>query len=167
MIQLTQSDITRFWGKITKTDGGCWLWGGHTIKGYGSFYCSSATHYAHRIAYTLVNGAIPEGLHCLHRCDVPLCCNPSHLFLGTNSDNMADKVSKGRQSRGAPHSAAVIPKTPRGIDHPRNKLSEEDVLLIRAIHARGEAGARRLGKRFGVSPQTIQGIVNRKFWTHI
>ncbi len=79
---------------------GCWLWTGpKSGNGYGAVSLGRGTngpHGAHRIAYLLWVGLIPEGLQVLHHCDTPLCVRPSHLFLGTHADNMADKTRKGR-----------------------------------------------------------------------
>lgn len=94
----------RFWAKVAKTDNAadCWPWLGtrHGKGGYGSVKRGPAiagNALAHRIAYTLTHGSIPVGLHVLHRCDNRLCCNPAHLFVGTNADNMRDRDAKGRQ----------------------------------------------------------------------
>lgn len=80
--------------------GECWMFKGAKQKlkkhPYGRFKWSGFTHLAHRAMWQLVNGAIPDGLSVLHRCDVPLCVRPNHLFLGTNKDNASDMVSKGR-----------------------------------------------------------------------
>lgn len=115
MSRLTPSDEARFFAKVDRSGGpgACWLWTACTYGGgYGSFGLGGRTQYAHRVAYELEVGPIPGGLHVLHRCDVRRCVNPAHLFLGTNADNAADMVSKGRQSRGAEHRAtAGGPKT--------------------------------------------------------
>lgn len=86
----------RFWMKVNKTDG-CWLWTAATFAyGYGIFRVDGRNQYAHRVAWELTNGPIPDGLSCLHRCDVPGCVNPDHLFLGTQGDNARDRNAKGR-----------------------------------------------------------------------
>lgn len=95
-----QTVSQRFWSKVAKTDS-CWLWKAGVNKGYGQFAFSIHKHVpwmrqAHRVAWELSNGSIPAGLSVLHRCDVPLCVNPAHLFLGTHTDNMRDMVAKGR-----------------------------------------------------------------------
>lgn len=87
----------RFWSKVQKTDG-CWEWqGGHFTHGYGRAWDGERQVLAHRLAFVLASGAIPDGMHVLHKCDVPLCVNPEHLFLGTHADNMADCGEKGRR----------------------------------------------------------------------
>lgn len=92
----------RFWLKVDKS-GECWLWTSYINPcGYGQFQETSyRSERSHRVAWRIVNGPIPDGMFVLHRCDVRRCVNPAHLFLGTNDDNMADKVAKGRQARGA------------------------------------------------------------------
>lgn len=90
--------IKRFHAKFTKAGKDeCWLWTGAIMtKGYGAFIFDGKQEGAHRVAWILKNGPIPDGLHVLHKCDVKNCVNTNHLFLGTNADNMRDKESKGR-----------------------------------------------------------------------
>jgi hypothetical protein len=90
----------RFWEKVPdRPDVGCWLWTAATgPKGYGVFQLGrgEGTTGAHRLAYELAYGKIPDGMFACHRCDVPACVRPSHLFLGTNADNAADMGAKSR-----------------------------------------------------------------------
>lgn len=93
---------TRFWSHVDKT-GDCWLWTASVFKdryGYGKFNAASEKPtrvvYAHRFSWELANGPIPDGLWVLHHCDNPPCVRPDHLFLGTQSANVADMHSKGR-----------------------------------------------------------------------
>lgn len=90
----------RLWAKVDKSGGpdACWLWTGHrNQKGYGKIGADRKTIGAHRGAWMVTNGPIPDGLFVLHRCDNPPCCNPAHLFVGTNADNMTDMAQKGRR----------------------------------------------------------------------
>jgi len=94
--------VARFWDRID-TSGDCWLWTGGTFKnGYGMVAMGrkpdgrAVNGYAHRIAYGLINGPIPDGLVVRHRCDNPPCCNPDHLLIGTQAENIADAQRQGR-----------------------------------------------------------------------
>ena len=81
--------------------------GGAHRTGYGVVSINAKQHFAHRLSYQVHKGEIPARLKVCHRCDNTLCINPDHLFLGTDADNAADKVGKGRQARGALHSEAI------------------------------------------------------------
>lgn len=102
----------------------------------------------HRAAYILANGPIPDGLHVLHRCDNPSCINPMHLFLGTNDDNNADKVAKGR-ARGAV-----------GERNPKAKLTRHQVRAIRADHRIQS----KIAADYGVSQSMISAIKRGVNW---
>lgn len=93
----------RFWQKVAKgIESACWPWQARKLKqGYGQFQIRRGLwKYAHRMAWELTHGNIPEGLHVLHSCDHPPCCNPKHLWLGTHQQNMADMKLKGRHRKG-------------------------------------------------------------------
>ena len=110
---------TRFEEKfIPEPNTGCWIWMvGANKQGYGLFWADGRPTRAHRFAYAKYVGPIPDGLHVLHRCDVPSCVNPAHLFLGTNADNVADREIKGRGNPpyGERHGSRTRPeRTPRG-----------------------------------------------------
>lgn len=82
--------------RLARRESGCLEWTGATLKGYGQVGDGQKVLYAHRVAYELAYGPIPDGLHVLHRCDNPPCCEPSHLFVGTHAENMTDMADKGR-----------------------------------------------------------------------
>src|SRR5690349_20813657 len=94
--------VRRFWEKVEKTDG-CWLWrGARRNNRYGSFWGGNERGYvyAHRMAYELAKGPIPEGMAVCHSCDVTLCVNPDHLWLGSDQENFADMRKKRRHTFG-------------------------------------------------------------------
>lgn len=104
---MKHSDIIRFWSKVNrKASYECWPWlaGGYCGKSklYRQFWVNGRSVTAHRIAFEIANGPFDKMLHVLHKCDNPICVNPNHLFLGTNSDNIRDKMSKGRWKGGRP-----------------------------------------------------------------
>jgi hypothetical protein len=147
----------RFWEKVAKSDG-CWLWTAfRTEKGYGKLAGSRSPVRAHRVSYELAFGHIPEGLCVLHRCDNPPCVRPDHLFLGTEADNSADMKAK-RRGRGP---------AMQGTAHPRAKLTDEQVVAIRAAYQPRIVSAAVLAAKFGVSRATIDGIVSGRYWKHL
>jgi len=133
----------------------CWKWTTKSInnKGYGMFSITKKMYLAHRIVYKLVFGAIPDNLYILHHCDNPLCCNPSHLFPGTQKNNMEDMIVRGRQCCGEKISSS--------------KLKEKDILEIRILYSTGDYYQRELGEIYGVGADEISRIVNNKMWKHI
>jgi HNH endonuclease len=167
--------VARFWSMVTpEPNTGCWLWSGTvTEHGYGVLRGGQAGRAhsigAHRFAWTLTHGEIPSGREVLHRCDNPPCCNPSHLFLGTQADNVADMVAKGRQ-RGADwsrHPLRLHPeKRAHGARHGNALLTEEQV---RSILSRCAAGERQVdvARALGVNKRTVNVIVVGKAWRHV
>ena len=135
---------------------GCWLWtGGTTAGGYGV----SHRRYAHRESYRLHYGEIPDGLCVLHKCDTPPCVNPRHLFLGTRTDNAADKTRKGR--------AALRPEhVRRGERHHQRRLTSGAVRDIRFRAARGERPG-PLAIAYAVDRSTIDDVLGRRTWRHV
>lgn len=149
------------WDRVANIGGeGCWLWQGalRGKSGYGGFSFHGRDYYAHRFAYCVAHGIEPESLSAdlgvLHTCDTPLCCNPDHLWLGTNNDNVADKVRKGRQSR-------LL-----GRRNPKSKLTAEQVKAIRAAAALGARGT-DLALAYGISSTSVYHVINLKNWAHL
>ncbi|WP_187192258.1 HNH endonuclease [Cupriavidus metallidurans] len=146
----------RFWAKVdVRGPDDCWLWqGGLNRDGYGLFSISRGkAERAHRTAYRLHNGKDAQN-HVLHRCDTPGCCNPAHLWDGTNLENIADKVAKGRQYRAF------------GEAHNRTKLSDQQVEEIRQLVASGTISQRAAAKRFGIHRKHVSDLVKRRSRTH-
>jgi hypothetical protein len=138
----------------------CWPWQAScTSTGYGQFSVNGVKWKAHRLAWKLAHGPIPEGMLVCHHCDNRACVNPSHLFLGTASDNTVDMYSKGRAGQ-----QTHMHRTARGERNGRAKLTEGDVHAIRELYEKGFGGYRTLGKLYGVSHQQIKRIVQGKAW---
>jgi hypothetical protein len=138
---------------LVNSETGCHEWqGGHGSHGYGSVVVNGRRVGAHRAAFEVFVGLIPEGMYVCHTCDNRKCVNPAHLFLGTHQDNRRDMVAKGRHARGGRHHWA--------------KLTEADVLDIRRRAAEGESQKVLCGQ-YGVADSLVSRIVNRLIWTHI
>jgi hypothetical protein len=152
----------RFWSKVRKTPG-CWLWtGAANNKGYGKIRLSGSRVMvsAHRASWILAfghleswNGDYKAGLCVLHRCDVPLCVNPEHLFLGTMSDNAMDMLSKGR------HKFTPQP----GASNGRAILTEADVQEIRCLSMDGVSDL-ALARRFDTTAGNIWNVRTLRTW---
>ncbi|MCC6716844.1 MAG: HNH endonuclease [Acetobacteraceae bacterium] len=149
----------RFWAKVDRrAPDECWEWrGGLKQNGYGQISADPESHervgrklYAHRVAFALAFGSIPDGLHVLHRCDNPACVNPDHLFLGTHQQNMADMVAKRRHAHGD--------------RQPKRKLDQHRVRAIRWLAAHDPAPHSILAREFGVTAGNIFAIVRRRSW---
>ena len=148
----------RFWEKVEQTDT-CWLWRAaiYPVSGYGAF--SHKAHRAtgaHRIAWVLTFGAIPEGMQVLHHCDNRPCVRPSHLFLGTQMDNIHDMIHKNRQAVGP-----ALRHRQQGELNNRAKLTQVQVDYIRASTERPVD----LANRFGVTYKNIWKIRAGHGWT--
>lgn len=147
------------WRHVDKS-GQCWLWTGAPFaNGYGGFRLggrAGRTAYAHRLAWELTNGPIPDGVEVCHSCDVRACVNPAHLFLGTHAENMRDMADKGRSN------------TPNanGEAHPRARLNATDVAAIRARYAAGGVLQRELATEYGVAQVHISRVVRGLSWSH-
>ena len=141
----------RFWSKIdVSTPDACWEWkAGKSPMGYGRYRLPERAVFAHRYAYELVHGPIPDGLFACHRCDNPGCVNPAHIFLGTHDDNMRDMVSKGRHTAGDKNAS--------------RKVSAIEVTQIRARRDAGET-LKAIGDSYGITRQAVHLIVTRQTW---
>lgn len=137
----------------------CWPFrGSKSRKGYGVLQLSGGrTRPAHRVAFALAFGDIPDGLHVCHHCDNPACCNPTHLFLGTNADNVADKLRKGRGARGA---AIALRQT-------TTRLTPSKVRLLRRQYAAGGVTFRDLADEHNVPWRTIYKAVRGQTWSFV
>lgn len=146
--------INEFWDYVDKT-GECWLWArARDEGGYGRLMVEGQDWLAHRAAYELTYGPIPEELCVLHRCDNPPCVKPDHLFLGSRADNIADMIAKGRK---APQAI--------GQDNPNSRLTIEQVIEIKKTPHYYLSGG--LAVKYGVTSQTIRDIRRGRTWRHV
>lgn len=152
---LRESDVLeeRFWSKVDRRcQGECWNWlAGRNSGGYGVFIVRGKNQKAHRVAWELTNGPLPpkngrwHGICACHRCDNRLCCNPNHLFLGTQQDNMLDCVGKGRHAGAGGHPRALNP--------------DQELDAWRMIWAGVPKG--KVAECFGCSPSAIKRLIQR------
>jgi hypothetical protein len=133
----------------TDVEDSCWLSTRHINPwGYSLVSVGGVTRGLHRVCYAIFKGELPSAdIEVCHRCDVPNCVNPDHLFLGTPLDNATDKVAKDRQTRGERHALA--------------RLSERDILAIRSDTM---SSAKNLADRYGVCDAYIYRIRSGKAW---
>jgi hypothetical protein len=148
--------LERFWSKVDRqAESDCWEWqADRQTTGYGRFTFDGKVRKAHRMAYALAVGPIPEGMQVLHRCDNPPCCNPAHLWLGTMKDNMADREAKGR---------TVPPPHRTGEAHPTSWLTWNTVNAIRSMAADG-IRQKTIAQIFGLDFRHVNQIVLQKIW---
>lgn len=147
--------MERFWKYVDQSCGteACWPWKGYRWpSGYGRVIRKGRNIRTHRLAFMLARGPIPTGMHVLHHCDNPPCCNPAHLFLGTHDTNMADKKAKGRTAKGEGHGQA--------------RLSRGQVLAMREGYEQGRT-QEQLAREFGISSGHASAIITRRRWASV
>lgn len=180
-ITLTAKDHWRFWSKVNKEGpvhttqphlGRCWLWtAGVWSRGYGAFGFRGSQIKSHRLSYLTEVGPIPNVTpFVLHSCDVRLCCNPTHLFLGTYADNAADMCSKGRQhvACGDDHYYRKRPElVRRGSGVKQAKLTEEMVADIKSRDYSQRGSQVEVAQEFNVTPGSICMILKGITWKHV
>lgn len=136
---------------------GCWIWtGSKNASGYGQIYPSGwarKPHAVHRVSYSEFKGPIPKGVFVLHRCDVKVCFNPNHLFLGDDAINMRDCAQKNRIAFGN--------------RQPRAVLNPTIVRQIRRIYASRGISQSQLAKRYKCSQGTIWNVIQKKTWRRV
>lgn len=173
MPECSTEDLVRFFSKaeLSFNEDECWHWkAGKDTGGYGCFSLNGITYTSNRVAYYLFNKQDPAYMHVLHTCDNRGCVNPKHLFLGTNYDNILDKMSKGRQGR--PKGELSGPKKyperyPKGSRMANAKLTEDKVIEMRELYAEGIFSTYQLAEKYNVSQALIWYAISRKTWKHI
>lgn len=150
--------LARFWSYVAiGAENDCWIWtGGKFRGGYGCAWNGERQVSAHRLSWTIHHGAEPGELDVLHRCDNPPCVNPTHLFLGTDTDNMRDMTAKGRNR----------PQSLVGTANPSAKLTEALVLQIRHRVATGEL-RQDVAAELGVSHARVSSVCLGQTWKHV
>jgi HNH endonuclease len=151
----------------------CWPWQRRAMPtGYGYIWDGERYTYTHRHAYKLTYGAIPDGLCVCHTCDNRICCNPAHLWVGTNADNMRDRDAKGRgyfQRLWAERKANAKPRPPRP-QRPegwkRRHMSATDAMNIRQSYARG-VSVEDLADQYQKTTRYIGKIVRGEKWKNL
>jgi hypothetical protein len=156
----SMDSATRFWSKVRKSDDdGCWMWQAARLTrtntgalSYGIIMWRGKSTNAHRVAWELTHGPIPEGLWVLHKCDEQGCVRPSHLYLGSHADNTRDAIRRKRMTRGTERWNA--------------RLRDIDVTAIRAMGAAGFA-TEAIGRMFSVSGRTVRYVLRGERWAHV
>ena len=150
---MRRKTVDDFWDSVNIDSGtNCWEWTGPVMSGtgYGNAHINGRAVSPHRYVYESYYGAIPSGKLVCHECDNRLCCNPSHLFLGSHKDNTRDAISKDRLAKGERHGRA--------------KLKESDILSIRDIWNNGNYGEREIGEMFGITQSMVSMIIHKRKW---
>lgn len=147
-IEFMKREIER---KVKINSDQCWEWQGAKHKqGYGNIIFKKKCWLSHRLAWTIYKGEIKDNLKVCHKCDKPLCCNPNHLFLGTQLENVQDGFAKGRMKKNIPATRRI-------------KLNYSQVTEIKKLHDGGMT-RKELEKKYDVSQTCIAKIINGVSW---
>lgn len=157
--------LPRFEAKwIPEPNSGCWLWTASTNHwGYGWFGVGGEVLLAHRVSWRMYVGEIPAGKFVCHKCDNPPCVNPDHLFVGTNAENIADRMRKGRRGGGSRTRGYTRPLF-SGDHNPNAILNSDAVAVIRGLYSRGGITQADIATAFGVARTTIQNVIDGNTW---
>lgn len=137
----------KFWSRVNRGDNDeCWEWTGSQTKGYGNLTHKSQTLYAHRVAYRLEHGDVPDGAHVLHECHNKSCVNPAHLKLGNHTDNMRDARQQGKA---------------------HHQLDAETALAVKSDYAETSMTQQQVADKHDISQSLVSLVVNEKIWSDI
>ena len=147
------SSAQRFWSKVAPAPSECcWEWTACIESNhYGRVWFNNRKALAHRVAYQLAKGEIPDGLVVRHTCDNPACCNPDHLILGTQADNMVDMVKRKRNCN------------PKGEQHYGSKLTTAQVMEVYS----SPLNQYEIAKLYNIDQSIVSRIKHKKIWKHI
>jgi hypothetical protein len=146
-MHINDSTATRFWAKVDKS-GDCWEWTAYRYLGYGRLRVGPKATLAHRVSFVIAHGREPRDM-VLHTCDNRGCVNPAHLYEGNNADNMRDRLKRGGYDN-----------QPRGEDNPSARLTQANVLAIRA----DKRIARLIAVEYGITLGHVYQIRGRRCW---
>lgn len=176
-ISISDKEIDRFWKKVNiRSSDECWEWmASCNKKGYGRVKAFGTMTLAHRVSFFISNGYLTDGLFVCHTCDNPSCCNPIHLWEGTNDDNMQDCIAKGRHISQNPSSVSgenhfynrKPELRPKGEKNSRAKLKDADVIEIIRMTREGIIPRNQIALMYGVSKGVIGKIAARLSWKHL
>lgn len=145
--------VTVIFTRFNINENNCWIWTGSVHRdGYAKHDIKGKTVQVHRFLYETFYGPIKKGLLYCHKCDVKLCINPAHAFIGTHQDNATDMVQKGRSMIGEKNN--------------RSKLKTNDIIEIKKMNKSGIKGI-EIAKKFNVSKHAIYRIINGLYWKHV
>lgn len=155
--------MKRFWGKVKKSPG-CWEWTGcrRNETGYGCIKINGKVINAHRLSWEINRGNIPGDKYVCHTCDNRLCVNPDHLFLGSPRENVLDAMRKNRMPQNVLIRNYGIKL--RGQPAPWRKLTNEEAEEVRELYKNNNLTMAIIGKRYGVSKETISCIIHKKYY---
>lgn len=173
----------RFWAKVDKAGpipahlpelGPCWIWtASRTHKNYGNFGTGGSGRIApaHRVSWFLEHGDLPDDRFVCHRCDNPSCVRPTHLFLGTHIENMADRTAKRRGRRPNLKPSYKKPKPPlkglpRGENNHAARLTADLVVQLR-LDSQAGMTVSNLSRKYGLARSTLRAAINRETWAHV